>query len=183
MSIMHTLISSRAMALAALYEDCPAWAEDTAFTDHDIRVGAQSLTALAAERGTPCLLIAPSSASARGAEYRTVIITTILARTPRRGPRHPMELTVDCDLHPLDSRVLDVLLLQSPNAHHRKTTLLRSPNTQTAIRARLPQTCTPGDLLALTCKGTIAIGQITNHHTRIRTSSDGDGQWQGRCLK
>ena len=182
MSIMHTLISSRAMALAALYEDCPPWPADTAFADRDISIGAQSLTALAAQRGTPCLLIAPSSASARGEEYRTVVITTILDRTPRRGLRHPMELTVNCDLGALDSRVLDVLPLQCPNARHRKTTLLRSPHTQTAIRVLLPQTCAPGDLLALTCEGTIALGQITSHPTRIHPGSD-DEEWQGRCLK
>jgi hypothetical protein len=182
MSIMHTLISSRAMALAALYEDCPPWPADTAFAGRDISIGAQSLTALAAQRGTPCVLIAPSSASARGEEYRTVIVTTILARTSRRGLRHPLELTVDCDLAALDSRVLDVLPLQCPNARHRKTTLLRSPHTQTAIRVLLPQTCAPGDLLALTCEGTIALGQITSHPTRIHPGSD-DEEWQGRCLK
>lgn len=182
MSIMHTLISSRAMALAALYEDCPPWPAGTAFAARDISIGAQSLTALAAQRGTPCLLIAPSSASARGEEYRTVVVTTILDCTPRRGPRHPMGLTVDCDLGALDSRVLDVLPVQCPNARHRKTTLLRSSRTQTAIRALLPQTCAPGDLLALTCDGTIALGQITSHHTRIHPGSE-DEQWQGRCLK
>lgn len=182
MSIMHTLISSRAMALAALYEDHPPWPTDTAFTDLDITIGAQSLTALTAQRGTPCVLIAPSSASTRGEEHRSVVVTTILARTPRRGLRHPLELTVDCDLSALDSRVLDVLPLRCPNARHRKTTLLRSPRTQTAIRVLLPQTCAPADLLALTCEGTIALGQITSHPTRIHPSSDGE-QWQGRCLK
>lgn len=182
MSIMHTLISSRAMALAALYEDCPPWPADTTFSARDITIGTQSLTALAAQRGTSCLLIAPSSASAREEEYRTVVITTVLARTPRRGLRHPMELTVDCDLAALDSRVLDVLPVQCPNARHRRTTLLRSPRTQTAIRVLLPQTCAPGDLLALTCEGTIALAQITSHPTRIHPGSDGE-QWQGRCLK
>ena len=182
MSIMHTLISSRAMALAALYEDCPPWPADTTFAARGISIGAQSLTALAAERGTPCLLIAPSSASAREEEYRTVVITTVLARTPRRGLRHPMELTVDCDLSALDSRVYDVLPVLRPNARHRKATLLRSPHTQTAIRVLLPQTCAPGDLLALTCDGTIALGQITSRHGRIRPGSE-DEQWQGRCLK
>ncbi|AMG82296.1 MAG: hypothetical protein U1E32_02370 [Rhodoglobus sp.] len=182
MSIMHTLISSRAMALAALYEDCPPWPADTTFADRDISIGAQSLSTLAAQRGTPCLLIAPSNASARGEDYRSVVITAILARTPRRGLRHPMELTVDCDLSALDSRVLDVLPVQCPNARRRKTTLLRSPHTQTAIRVLLPQTCAPGDLLALTCDGTITLGQITSHPTRIHPGSDGE-QWQGRCLK
>lgn len=182
MSITHTLISSRTMALAALYEDCPPWPADTAFTDRDITIGTQSLTTLAAQRGNPCVLIAPSSASALGEEYRSVVITAILARTPRRGLRHPMELTVDCDLAALDSRVLDVLPVQCPNARHRKTTLLRSPYTQTAIRVLVPQTCTPGDLLALTCDGTIALRQITSHPTRIHRGSDGE-QWQGRCLK
>lgn len=182
MSIMHTLISSRAMALAALHEDCPPWPADTTFAAHDITIGAQSLTALAAQRGTPCLLIAPRSASTRGEEHRSVVMAAILARTPRRGLRHPMELTVDCDLSSLDSRVLDVLPVHCPNARRRKTTLLRSPYTQTAIRALLPQTCAPGDLLALTCDGTIALGQITSRHARIRPGSE-DEQWQGRCLK
>lgn len=165
MSLIHTLISSRAMALASLHEDAPTWPADTAFTDRDISIGAQSLTALALEHGSPCVLIAPSSASARAEDYRTVVITAILASTPRSGSRHPMELTVDCELRALDSRVLDVLLLQSPNARHQKTILLRSSDTQKAIGARFPQVCRPGDLLALTCEGTIALGQITSHRT------------------
>ncbi|WP_460477998.1 hypothetical protein [Brachybacterium huguangmaarense] len=179
---MHTLISSRAMALAALYEDCPPWPAGTAFAARDISIGTQSLTALAAQRGTPCLLIAPSSASARGEEYRTVVVTTILDLTPRRGLRHPMELTVDCDLGVFNSRVFDVLPVQCPNARHRKTALLRSPRTETAIRVPLPQTCAPGDLLTLTCDGPIALGQITSRPTRIHPGSV-DEQWQGRCLK
>lgn len=36
MSVMHTLISSRAMALAELYQDTPTWPAGTTFTDNDI---------------------------------------------------------------------------------------------------------------------------------------------------
>ncbi|WP_248126695.1 hypothetical protein [Micrococcus lacusdianchii] len=57
MSVLHTLISSRAMALAELYQDTPTWPTRTTFTDSDITVGQQSLTSLAAERGTRALTL------------------------------------------------------------------------------------------------------------------------------
>lgn len=183
MSVLHTLISSRAMALAELYQDTPTWPTGTTFTDRDITFGQQSLTSLAAERGTPCVLIAPSGARQPGEEYRTVVITTILSCTPRDGWRHPMELTVDCDLRVLDGRVLDTLLLQHPNARHRKTVFVHLADQQNTIRAWLPETAAPGDLLALTAVGTIALGQIVPHPSRNTTATDDNEQWQGRCLK
>lgn len=183
MSVLHTLISSRAMALGGLYQETLAWPAETAFTDVDITVSRQALTLLASERGTPCVLIAPSGTRQRGDEYRTVVVTTIRSATPRAGWRNPMELTVDCDLRVLDGRVLDILLLQHPNARHRKTVLVHSADEQNTIRAWLPETAAPGDLLALTAVGAIALGQVVPHPTRNTRGKDDEGQWQGRCLK
>ena len=183
MSVLHTLISTKAMALAELYQDTPDWPAGTTFTDSDITVGQQSLTSLAAERGTPCVLIAPSGARQPGEEYRTVVVATVLSCTPRAGWRHPMEVTIDCDLRALDGRVLDTLLLQHPNARHRNTVLVHAPGQQTTIRAWLPETAAPGDLLTLTVAGTIALGQVMSHPTRPATGENDDEQWQGRCLK
>lgn len=183
MSILHTLISSKAMALGALFQDSPLWPRDTTLAVHDISVGRQSLISLASERGTPCVLIAPSGGLEQGDEHRTVVIATILACTPRSGRLHPMELRLDCDLQALDSRVLDTLLPQRPHASRRRATLLHSSNEQTTIRACLPETSRPGELVALTCVGTIALGQVTPHHTRDSAENDDDEQWLGRCLK
>ena len=51
------------------------------------------------------------------------------------------------------------------------------------IRAWLPETATPNDLVALASVGTIALGQIALHPTRNATGTDDDTQRQGRCLK
>lgn len=160
MSILHTLITYRAMALSALYQDTPLWPEGTTFTDADIWCGPQSLTVLAAERGTPCVLIAPRGTRVEGDEHRTIVIATIRECVPRAGRGRPTELQIDCDLQALEARVLDSLLLKNPNAHHRKTCLLRSAGAQATLRARLPPSVRPGDLLALTCTGTIALAQM-----------------------
>lgn len=183
MSVLHTLISSRAMALGEVYQDTPTWPAGSLFTDGDITVGHKSLTGLAAERGTPCVLIAPSGTGQPGEEYRTIVIATILSCTPRGRWWHPMELTVDCDLRVLDGRVLDTVLLQRPNARHRKTVLVHAADQQSMIRAWLPETATPNDLVALASVGTIALGQIALHPTRNATGTDDDTQRQGRCLK
>lgn len=183
MTILHTLITSRATALGELYQDTPTWPVGTTLTDGDITVGDRSLTRLAAERGTPFVLIVPDGTRRPGEEYRTVVVTTIRSCAPRGGWRHPMELTVDCDLRVLDGRVLDTVLLQHPNARHRKTVLMHSADKQNTIRASLPESAAPGDLLALNALGTIALGQIVSHPSRNASGTDDDEQRQGRCLK
>ncbi|WP_433673704.1 hypothetical protein [Microbacterium gorillae] len=180
MSITHSLISSRTMALAALYQEPRLWPAETTFTDHDIVIGHQSLCALVEERGAPCLMIAPTGEDPRSDDFRTVVITRVSAYIPGHGLRRG-EVSVDCNLDPLESRVLDVRHLRDPNAPRRRTTLLSSRAGQVTIRTALASACRPGDLLALTCLGTVALGQIARQDTS--DSDTDDDPWLGRCLK
>lgn len=180
MSITHSLISSRTMALAALYQEPRLWPAETTFTDNDIAIGHQSLGALVEERGTPCLMIAPTADNPRSDEFRTVVITRVSAYIPGHG-LHRGEVSVDCNLDPLESRVLDVRQLRHPNAPRRRMTHLSSRAGQVTIRTALAPVCRPGDLLALTCVGTVALGQITRQDPSDADADD--DPWLGRCLK
>lgn len=48
------------------------------------------------------------------------------------------------------------------------------------LQVSLPRETSPGDLLALACRGTIAASQTRPH---VRHLESADDEWSGRCMK
>lgn len=184
---MHTLVSTTAILRNDVYrESIQLWPGGTTVADHDILVGDRSLTALARERRTPCVLIAPAHRAAfrsGGDEHRTLVVSTIKTRTEKHRWHHPVELTLDSDLKSIAPRLLHVELLRSPRDRRLAPVIIRSHNETMSLRARLPETSSPGDLIVFACSGTIALSEIKPHRIE-RTADpveDEVGGW--RCMK
>lgn len=164
MSLIHSITSTRAMALNLLTEDVEhVWPNGTRFSHHDITIGRQSLTETAQNRGTPSVLVTPLErphSVAPSDRYRSLVVARILSISPRRSWLHPTEITTDCNLEALDSRVLDTALLNDPNPWRRKPVVVRSQDGQLQLKVLLPASADRGHLVVFACAGALTLGQV-----------------------
>lgn len=164
MSLLHSITSMRAMALNSVYEDIErAWPNGARFSHHDIAIGRRSLTETAQERGTPYVLVTPVERPHSVApieRYRSLVVARILSISPRRSWLHPTEITIDCSLEALDSRVLDTALLSNPNPWRRRPVIVRSQDGQLQLKLSLPASTDRGHLVVFACAGTLTLGQV-----------------------
>ncbi len=181
MSMLHGIVSAARLArTGSQHGQRSAWPNGTTVSTHDILIEERSLTAHAHTRGTPCVLISHVGESDDRAGRRTVVLATVLERVQGRRLR-PDEITVNCDLRTIRTQCLEARLLNSPRALARTPMLIHSCDDQSPpLQVTLPRETSPGDLLALVCRGTIAASQTRPH---IRHPESADDEWHGRCMK
>jgi hypothetical protein len=170
MTVLHTVLHSTTLVRNDPRRDARhLWPTRTVIGMHDIVVAGRSLTDLAKERSTPCVLIAPMGASAVHPEanaHVTLVVARITGREERHG-WHDVAATVDCDLRAIIPLVMHVELLHSPHARDLVPMTLRSAAGDAQLRARLPKRSSPGDLMVLVCMGALSLNQVS---PRRRTS-------------
>jgi hypothetical protein len=185
MTVLHTVLHATAFVWNDPRRDVrKLWPTDTEIGTHDILVAGRSLTDLASERHTPCVLIAPVGASAVHPEadaHVTLVVARITAREERHGWHHATA-TVDCDLRPIIPLVTHIELLNSPRARDLVPTILRSSEGDARLRARLPKTSSPGDLVVFACTGTLALSQVALR-AHVAEPRDDDEDACGPCRK
>lgn len=164
MTVLHTVLHSTAFVWNDPRRDVrKLWPTDTEVRAHDIVVAGRSLTDLARERRTPCVLIAPTGPSAVHPEadaHVTLVVARIIAREEPHGWHREVVVTVDCALHALAPLVTHIDLLHSPRARDLAPTTLQTASGGTRLKARLPQACAPGDLVVFACTGTLSLSQV-----------------------
>lgn len=179
--MLHSIVSAARLARPGLQRSgLTSWPNGTTVSTRDILIAERSLTAHAHTRGTPCVLISHAGESDDRAGQRTVVVATILERVEGRRLR-PDEITVDCDLRTIRTQCLEARLLNSPRALARTPMLIHSCDDQSPpLQVSLPRETSPGDLLALVCRGTIAASQT---RPRVRPPESADDEWHGRCMR
>lgn len=185
MTVSHTVLHATAFVWNDPRRDVsPMWPANTVVGAHDIVVAGRSLAALARDRRTPCVLIAPTVPSAVHPEadaHVTLVVTRITDREEPRGWHRDVTLTVDGDLRALASLVTHVELLHAPHARDLVPTILRPADDGPRLRARLPRVSSPGDLVVFTCTGILALSQVAPRgHATAHTDDDETG---GACRK
>lgn len=179
--MLHGIVFTSLLMRHELQRRSPsAWPSGTTVSTRDILIQGKSLTGLAHTQGVPCVLVSHAGSSVPSDEHRTVILTTILGRVGGHGRRLD-EITVDCDLRIIRAQFLDALLLNSPRALAHTPLLIQPRDHQSPpLQASLPGDTSPGDILALVCRGTITANQV---RVDDRYTDSDDGDWQGRCMK
>lgn len=184
MTVLHTVLHATAFVWNDPRRDVrPLWPANTVVGARDIVVAGRSLAALARERRTPCVLIAPTDSSAvhPGADaHVTLVVTRITAREEPQGWHRDVTLTVDGDLRALASLVTHVELLHAPHARDLTPTILRPADDGPRLRARLPKISSPGDLVVFTCTGILALSQVAPRGHAAHADDDETG---GACRK
>lgn len=185
MTVLHTVLHATAFVWNDPRRDVrKLWPTDTVIGTHDIVVAGRSLTDLASERHTPYVLIAPVDASAVHPEadaHVTLVVGRITAREERHG-WHDVAVTVDCDLRAIIPLVPHIELLNSPRARDLVPTILRSPEGDARLHARLPKTSSPGDLVVFACTGTLSLSQVVPR-AHVAEPRDDDEDAGGPCRK
>lgn len=187
MTALHTVLHATALVWNDPRRDSrELWPAKTVIGTHDIVVAGRSLTGLANERCTPYVLIAPMRASAVHPEadaHVTMVVARINTRVERRGV-HGVMATVDCDLSAIVPLVTHIELVNSPRTRDLVSMTLRSPEGDARLRARLPKTSSPGDLVVFACTGTISLSQVVPRaHLADPEGADDDEDTCGPCRK
>lgn len=182
MILSHSILHATSLVRNDIRRDTSAlWPAHTAVGAHDITVGGHSLVELARERRTPCVLIAPRPGAVHGMEdHLTTVITTVTSRVEPRRRHGEVNVEVDCTLGAIASRVLHVELLNAPRSRALRRVLIHPSDGGAPLHARLPETISPGDLVVLTCTGSISPSQLTPRAAASPAEAD-DGS--GGCRK
>jgi hypothetical protein len=190
MTVLHTVLHSTAFVWNDPRRDArKLWPTETVIGAHDIVVAGRSLTDLAHERRTPCVLIAPIAASAVHPEahaHVTLVVARITAREEPQGWHREVSATVDCDLHAIIPLVTHVELLSTPRARDLVQTVLRTAKDDARLHTRLPKALAPGDLIVFACTGALALSQVaprTRTATVAVTVTDEAEATGGACRK
>lgn len=181
MSMLHSIVyASRLVRQDLQRRRLSGWPGGTTVSTRDLLLQRRSLTDLAQAHGTSWALTSQVGSSEQTDGPRTVVLATILRRVEGRH-RRPDEITVDCDLRGIRAQCLDALLLNSSRALARTPMLVHPRDRQSSpLQLSLPGDTSPGDLLALVCRGIIAADQ-TRLDNSCTDSDDDDGR--GRCMK